>query len=982
MAGKTIEAILRIAADVSGGLAGLRQLREESKATAAAVAGASRADGSGSGADPATEAKKRNKALSEADAQALAEKKAALRAQREAERRAARERRDDDEKERRARRRAEADDERQRTAQVAARQRAEREQKRQLTMVAPQLTDIATGLASGQNPALVALQQGGQLRDIFGGFGNAARAVMSVLTPMRLLVGGIGAGLATWAVQIYAGAKESERLRHSLALTGNAAGTSQGQITALAKGIATETQNSIGFTRELMAQLINVSGQTASTLGATGRAAAALAKLTGESAEESVKAFDGQADGITAWATKANRAYNFLTAAQVAYVRDLERQGRVQEAIRFVNDELANTLIQRTGPALGMLERAWSAVGRAVSGVLDAMKELGRDDTPEQALAKIERRLRQIKQEQDGPQFRFFGGRPDLSAERGKLEDQQRALYQGQLRGAEQAAQKQAELEKIKDDSLERQQARNALALAQGQKALQDELALLDRRQQAVELADAQGLMGAREKALALNRIEQQRLRAQLVLQRQQAAAAAALVGKQSTPEAALTAQAQATEAQAQLVATQARLGAALADARRIVAADDLAKSRERAQAWADIWLRASERVREFARDNADADAAAQGDPMQRAQMVARARTADLQRQLDDMARDLRVQIGLSIDPGQKAELERLLTELQAQGGRAVDNAARQAALGSLREAAQQQMDELKLKEDELAEAVRQRALTSEEAERRVNAAREQAMPALLRMVQAMKALARTDAERLALAQLEQQIRGVTERVDEMRQTVVNAAQSGLATLWVDFVTGAKTAKEALRDFAAGFARTMLDLMAKRLAERLVNQAMDALEQMKTSGGSSGGNWWGAVLQWIGTIFATSKHTGGVIGGVGGNLRRVSPWVFQGAQVLHGGGIAGLMPNEVPAVLERGEEVLTADDPRHRRNMGRGSGPLIGNFNVAVSMEGVASGSGDDAMARRLAAMLKSAIEQKLAEEMRPGGMLQGAARA
>ncbi|GAB1388997.1 hypothetical protein MASR1M6_11780 [Rubrivivax sp.] len=146
-------------------------------------------------------------------------------------------------------------------------------------------------------------------------------------------------------------------------------------------------------------------------------------------------------------------------------------------------------------------------------------------------------------------------------------------------------------------------------------------------------------------------------------------------------------------------------------------------------------------------------------------------------------------------------------------------------------------MDELKLKEDELAEAVRQRALTSEEAERRVNAAREQAMPALLRMVQAMKALARTDAERLALAQLEQQIRGVTERVDEMRQTVVNAAQSGLATLWVDFVTGAKTAKEALRDFAAGFARTMLDLMAKRLAERLVNQAMDALEQMKTSGG-------------------------------------------------------------------------------------------------------------------------------------------------
>jgi hypothetical protein len=38
----------------------------------------------------------------------------------------------------------------------------------------------------------------------------------------------------------------------------------------------------------------------------------------------------------------------------------------------------------------------------------------------------------------------------------------------------------------------------------------------------------------------------------------------------------------------------------------------------------------------------------------------------------------------------------------------------------------------------------------------------------------------------------------------------------------------------------------------------------------------------------------------------------------------HGGGIAGLRPDEVPAILQRGEEVLTADDPRHRANGGVG----------------------------------------------------------
>jgi hypothetical protein len=37
---------------------------------------------------------------------------------------------------------------------------------------------------------------------------------------------------------------------------------------------------------------------------------------------------------------------------------------------------------------------------------------------------------------------------------------------------------------------------------------------------------------------------------------------------------------------------------------------------------------------------------------------------------------------------------------------------------------------------------------------------------------------------------------------------------------------------------------------------------------------------------------------------------------FANAQRYHVGGIAGLKPGEVPAILKQGEEVLTADDPR------------------------------------------------------------------
>lgn len=45
-----------------------------------------------------------------------------------------------------------------------------------------------------------------------------------------------------------------------------------------------------------------------------------------------------------------------------------------------------------------------------------------------------------------------------------------------------------------------------------------------------------------------------------------------------------------------------------------------------------------------------------------------------------------------------------------------------------------------------------------------------------------------------------------------------------------------------------------------------------------------------------------------------------------GAPRYHtGGGLAGLAPDEVPAILRRNEEVLRADDPRHVLNGGKAS---------------------------------------------------------
>lgn len=71
-----------------------------------------------------------------------------------------------------------------------------------------------------------------------------------------------------------------------------------------------------------------------------------------------------------------------------------------------------------------------------------------------------------------------------------------------------------------------------------------------------------------------------------------------------------------------------------------------------------------------------------------------------------------------------------------------------------------------------------------------------------------------------------------------------------------------------------------------------------------------------------GLVNAAVKHTGGVVGSGSGMNRGVSASWFADAPRYHTGGIAGLAPNEYPAILKRGEEVLTKDSPRNVLNGG------------------------------------------------------------
>jgi hypothetical protein len=135
--------------------------------------------------------------------------------------------------------------------------------------------------------------------------------------------------------------------------------------------------------------------------------------------------------------------------------------------------------------------------------------------------------------------------------------------------------------------------------------------------------------------------------------------------------------------------------------------------------------------------------------------------------------------------------------------------------------------------------------------------------------------------------------------------------------------------------------------------------------------GGGGGEWMSAAGSFIGSLF----HSGGVVGS-SFTPRYANPLMFAQAARYHTGGIAGLQPNEVPAILMRGEEVLTANDPRHRNNGGGAGGDTI-NANVTVNMEtGENSAQADGETARAMGERLKAVVVAEIINQKRPGGIL------
>lgn len=158
----------------------------------------------------------------------------------------------------------------------------------------------------------------------------------------------------------------------------------------------------------------------------------------------------------------------------------------------------------------------------------------------------------------------------------------------------------------------------------------------------------------------------------------------------------------------------------------------------------------------------------------------------------------------------------------------------------------------------------------------------------------------------------------VTEQLERLRdrQETIDFLKDSTKSFLNDFSSALRDGASAWDAFREAGANAL-----ERISQKLIDMAVNDLFS-KAFGGNQGFGF-GSLMNflggggsgasggyWQGGTWVPKFHDGGVVGQTGGARAYVHPAYFDDAPRYHSGGIAGLKPNEVPAILERGERII------------------------------------------------------------------------
>lgn len=252
-----------------------------------------------------------------------------------------------------------------------------------------QITDIGVSLASGQRPMMVFLQQGGQLKDLFGGIRPAAAALAGAIRGMinPFTVGAVAVG--GFALAVKQATDEAFAFNRALIKTGEYAGLTATQL----QDMAADLDKVSGVTRHSAAAALAAVMETGRITGdqfeLVARAVTEWSVATGESVDSVVQEFVRLADDPLKAIESLDKSQHFLTDSTRKMIEALVEQGKHAEAVRVATEAYANTLIDRAPKVvenLGYIQSAWLGIKNLANEAWDAMLGVGREKTPREAL--------------------------------------------------------------------------------------------------------------------------------------------------------------------------------------------------------------------------------------------------------------------------------------------------------------------------------------------------------------------------------------------------------------------------------------------------------------------------------------------------------------------------------------------------------------------------------------------------------------------
>ncbi|EPJ4088083.1 TPA: phage tail length tape measure family protein [Escherichia coli] len=266
-----------------------------------------------------------------------------------------------------------------------------------MRMLPAQLTDVATQLAGGQSPWLILLQQGGQVKDSFGGLIPTFRGLLGAVSPLAVGVAALSAAGAGIGYIFYQGTSTLSDFNKTLTLSGNTAGLTTDRMLVLAKS-GQQAGLTFDQTTDSLTALINAGVGAGARFDELSQSVAKFSTASGIPIEKVAEAFGKLTNDPTSGLIAMAQQFHNVTAEQIDYVAQLQRSGDEAAALQAANDAATkgfNTQTQSLIDNMGTIERSADSLKRAFKSMWDAALDLGRPDTAGEMVSKAQSAFKQ-----------------------------------------------------------------------------------------------------------------------------------------------------------------------------------------------------------------------------------------------------------------------------------------------------------------------------------------------------------------------------------------------------------------------------------------------------------------------------------------------------------------------------------------------------------------------------------------------------------